>query len=177
MNKKILLYGALGLVVLVLALFTIFPGMIYAVKDAGITGNSLSNSTNDKCSPAPGYDEESWREHMSHHPNIYKECFVSDLESDEFEEFVESDNVFIINTHTPYIGEIEGTDLIAKDWQNIASYEDQLPENKNAPIGVYCRSGSMSSSAASQLIDLGYTNVYNLEGGMNAWRDSGRTLI
>lgn len=73
MNNKILLYGVLGIVVLMLAFFTIFPGMVHAFKDSGVTGNSISNSE-DKCSPAPGYTEESWREHMSHHPNVYKEC-------------------------------------------------------------------------------------------------------
>lgn len=26
------------------------------------------------CSPPPGYTEESWREHMSHHPDQYKQC-------------------------------------------------------------------------------------------------------
>jgi hypothetical protein len=70
MDKKIILYVIAGLVVLMLAIFTFFPGMIHAFKDASITGNSIE----DKCSPGPGYDEESWREHMSHHPIIYKEC-------------------------------------------------------------------------------------------------------
>lgn len=26
------------------------------------------------CEPPAGYTEESWREHMSHHPEQYKEC-------------------------------------------------------------------------------------------------------
>jgi hypothetical protein len=70
MDKKIILYIVLGFVILGLLLFTIFPGMIHAWKDSGV----IDNSVEDKCSPAPGYDEESWREHMSHHPDIYKGC-------------------------------------------------------------------------------------------------------
>jgi hypothetical protein len=70
MDKKILLYLIIGISIIGLVLFTLFPGMIHTFKDSGITGSSVE----DKCSPAPGYDEESWREHMSHHPNIYKEC-------------------------------------------------------------------------------------------------------
>jgi hypothetical protein len=70
MNKKIVLYIIIGIVVLVLVFFTLFPGMIHAFKDSRVTGNLVE----DKCEPAPGYDEEAWREHMSHHPNIYKEC-------------------------------------------------------------------------------------------------------
>ena len=72
MNKKIILYAVLGIVVLGLLLLTIFPGMIHAFKDSGITGNVVSQE--DKCSPAPGYTEESWIEHMSHHPSMYREC-------------------------------------------------------------------------------------------------------
>lgn len=33
-----------------------------------------NESTNDKCAAPPGYSEESWRQHMSHHPDRYAEC-------------------------------------------------------------------------------------------------------
>ena len=36
-------------------------------------------------------------------------------------------------------------------------------------IIVYCASGMRSSNAAEALIDLGYTNVYNLDGGLINW--------
>ena len=70
MDKKIILYIIVGIIVLGLVIATIFPGMIHAIKDSQATGNSIE----DKCSPAPGYTEEAWREHMSHHPDIYNEC-------------------------------------------------------------------------------------------------------
>ena len=70
MDKRIIAYIIIGILVLGLVLATAFPGMIHAFKDSGVTGSS----TEDKCSPAPGYNEEAWREHMSHHPDIYKEC-------------------------------------------------------------------------------------------------------
>lgn len=72
MNKKILLYILLGIVVLALVLFTLFPNMIYLVKDSGFTGNAVSQE--DKCTPPTGVSLEEWQTHMSHHPNIYKEC-------------------------------------------------------------------------------------------------------
>ena len=28
----------------------------------------------DKCKTPPGYTDESWKDHMSHHPDKYKEC-------------------------------------------------------------------------------------------------------
>jgi rhodanese-related sulfurtransferase len=42
---------------------------------------------------------------------------------------------------------------------------------------VYCRSGNESAIAAQTLIDLGYANIDNLVGGMNAWTASGRQLV
>ena len=70
MDKRVILYIIIGIVILLLLLFTFFPGLIYAVKDSGITGDNAL----DKCKPEPGYTEQEWREHMSHHPNIYREC-------------------------------------------------------------------------------------------------------
>ncbi len=34
---------------------------------------------------------------------------------------------------------------------------------------IYCRSGSRSFQACNVFEDQGFTNVYNLEGGFNAW--------
>lgn len=33
-----------------------------------------SENTLDKCSTPPGYTDVEWREHMGHHPDMYKEC-------------------------------------------------------------------------------------------------------
>lgn len=41
--------------------------------------------------------------------------------------------------------------------------------NKDKPIIVYCASGMRSMEAAKQLYDMGYTNLYNLDGGLINW--------
>jgi rhodanese-related sulfurtransferase len=41
-------------------------------------------------------------------------------------------------------------------------------KDKSAAIFVYCRSGKRSATAANILVELGYTNVYNL-GGIRDW--------
>ncbi|MEK6849300.1 MAG: rhodanese-like domain-containing protein [Nanoarchaeota archaeon] len=81
--------------------------------------------------------------------------------------------LFVLNTHTPYEGAIENTDAVIEDWENIANHLDQLPADKNTPILAYCRSGRMSLAAIEQLKSLGYTNLYNLKGGMIAWDKAG----
>jgi rhodanese-related sulfurtransferase len=82
----------------------------------------------------------------------------------------------LLNVKTPYIGEIDGTDLYIP-YDQLSARASELPASKSAKILVYCRSGVESAQAAQTLLDLGYTNVWNLDGGMNAWQSSGRTLV
>jgi molybdopterin/thiamine biosynthesis adenylyltransferase/rhodanese-related sulfurtransferase len=51
--------------------------------------------------------------------------------------------------------------------------EGKIPD-KSQPIIVHCASGFRSAFAAKTLKDLGYTNVVNLAGGFNKWKDEGR---
>ena len=82
----------------------------------------------------------------------------------------------LLNVKTPYIGEIDGTDLYIP-YTDIAARASELPTDKTAKIVVYCRSGVESGMAVQTLLGLGYTNLENLDGGMNAWTASGRSLV
>lgn len=44
--------------------------------------------------------------------------------------------------------------------------KDCLPET---PLLVYCEDGDRSRQACILLVDMGFTNVYNLSGGLNEW--------
>ena len=52
----------------------------------------------------------------------------------------------------------------------------KLPVDKSARLVVYCLSGPMSDIAARTLVKLGYTDVWNVDGGMAAWTDAGYQL-
>jgi phage shock protein E len=82
----------------------------------------------------------------------------------------------LLNVKTPYSGEIDGTDLYVP-YDQLKARASELPTDKTAKTLVYCLSGHSSAVAAQTLLDLGYTNVWNLDGGMNAWTASGRTLV
>jgi phage shock protein E len=79
-----------------------------------------------------------------------------------------------INVHVPASDvEIDGTDLILPfDQLDPAT----LPADRATPLAIYCRSGTMSTIAARRLVELGYTDVVELDGGTDAWAASGRAL-
>ena len=52
----------------------------------------------------------------------------------------------------------------------------ELEEFKSKPVIVGCRSGHRSSTACGQLKKGGFENVYNLKGGILAWKNAGMPL-
>jgi len=82
------------------------------------------------------------------------------------------DTFVLINTHIPFQGNLPDTDL-SIPYNEILENLDQLPEDKDAEIVLYCRSDNMSHAAAADLVDAGYTNVKNLVGGFVAWQAKG----
>ncbi|SDS35358.1 Rhodanese-related sulfurtransferase [Polaribacter sp. KT25b] len=53
----------------------------------------------------------------------------------------------------------------------------KLPEDKKAKIVVYCSLGIRSEIVADKLIKAGYTNVYNLYGGIFEWKNADFKVI
>ncbi len=88
---------------------------------------------------------------------------------EELESVMNEEEITLINVHIPLEGNISETDLTIP-FDEIDDYLDKLPQNKDEKIVIYCRSGGMGDVAAETLVDLGYTNVSNLEGGYNVWK-------
>ena len=81
---------------------------------------------------------------------------------------LENKDFFLLDVHTPEQEHIENTDAFIP-YNEIDQFLTQLPQDKSEKIVVYCRSGSMSIEASEKLIELGYKNVYNLEGGRDSY--------
>ena len=86
-----------------------------------------------------------------------------------------SKNFILVNVHVPDQGNLPNTDL-SIPFDQVAGNLDKLP-GKDAPIVLYCRSGGMSRQAAVALAAAGYTKLYELDGGMDAWKASGHKLL
>ncbi len=111
--------------------------------------------------------------------DIVEDEYVVDYKNirpEELNEMLKNKDFTFINVHYPYIGEIEKTDLFIP-FDQIDQNLNMLPKDKNAKIVLYCQSGGMSSVASQRLVELGYTNVMNLDGGMIDWEREGYSLI
>jgi rhodanese-related sulfurtransferase len=99
------------------------------------------------------------------------------ITSDELNAMLKNKDFVLVNVHIPFAGNIANTDLsIPYDQISIPENVAQLPTDKDAKIVLYCRSGRMSEIAATELISLMYTNVWNLDGGMVAWEQAGSDI-
>ncbi|HLA88475.1 MAG TPA: rhodanese-like domain-containing protein [Anaerolineales bacterium] len=96
------------------------------------------------------------------------------ISPDELNVMLKNKDFVFVNVHIPFAGNIADTDL-SIPYDRISAPENlsQLPADKNAIIVLYCRSGRMSAIAAEKLVLLGYTNLWNLDGGMVDWEEAG----
>ena len=53
------------------------------------------------------------------------------------------------------------------------AFNTKLEDLEHKPIFIYCAFGKRSEKAAAILRDKGYKDVYELEGGLSAWKSAG----
>lgn len=93
----------------------------------------------------------------------------------ELQTMLEKKDFTMVNVHIPFQGNISQTDLhLAYDVieQNL----NQLPQEKDAKILVYCLTSGMAKKAIATLLNQGYTNLWMLDGGTTSWEEAGLSL-
>ena len=101
-----------------------------------------------------------------------KPDYLKMITATELNQVMQKEDIVLIDVHTPEQQHIKGTDLVIP-YNEIEKYQNKLPKDKNTTIYLYCQGGPMGEAAAKSLYELGYQNLYNLEGGAKAWRKAG----
>lgn len=60
------------------------------------------------------------------------------------------------------------------DWLGSQFDTEARKLDKSKPVFVYCKSGGRSAKAASKLKELGFTTIYELDGGFMKWSAQGK---
>jgi rhodanese-related sulfurtransferase len=101
-----------------------------------------------------------------------------DLSVSEFSSKVTEAGVITLDVRTPgefNEGHIEGALLV--DFQS-GNFENEIASlDKSKTYAVYCRSGNRSGQAVKVMRDAGFTDLYNLDGGVIDWASAGLSLV
>ncbi len=104
--------------------------------------------------------------------NVYGQVINKKVEKAEFSKLMKKPGVQLIDVRTSREfsnGFIVGAKNI--DF-NGDSFEKQIKKlDKNKPVLVYCAAGGRSENAAELLKGWGFTEVYDLIGGYNGWKE------
>ncbi len=83
-------------------------------------------------------------------------------------------NAQLLDVRTP--GEFAGEHLdnaVNIDWNGEGFAEKAAKYDKSKPVFVYCKIGGRSIQAAHELHNIGFTKIYNLQGGIVKWAADG----
>lgn len=96
------------------------------------------------------------------------------IQIEEAQQKLRSSNALFIDVRD-YLSHTEGhiEPSFHMDQNNINTLIKQTP--KERPLIVYCYHGHSSQLAAQFLVESGFSEVYNLEGGYEAWASASRT--
>lgn len=78
-----------------------------------------------------------------------------------------------VRTEPEYLAERLSFTEARIPFDSIEQHLERLPSDKTTPIYAFCRSGRRSDIAADRLRSAGYTRVYNVAGGIVAWKAAG----
>ncbi len=100
------------------------------------------------------------------------------INTDEFARLMqEKKDAIILDIRTDEevaAGFIEGKTQI--DFYDAAFKDKVSAFDRNTPIMLYCRSAGRSTQALGMMTEMGFKEVYNLEGGFEAWKAAGKTV-
>lgn len=107
-----------------------------------------------------------------------KQGVVTMVSPSEIKELSTLEKAQFVDIRTPeeyaegYIEGFENIDYLSDSFQ-----WDIEKLDKTKPIILYCRSGGRSGKCAALLLEKGFKEIYDLEGGIIKWKAQGNTLV
>ncbi|CAM1359174.1 Rhodanese-related sulfurtransferase [Tenacibaculum sediminilitoris] len=75
------------------------------------------------------------------------------------------------------VSHLKNAICVGYDFFNLENTLKKLPKDKNTKIVVYCSLGIRSEDIAEKLQKEGFTNIFNLYGGIFEWKNQGNTIV
>ena len=96
---------------------------------------------------------------------------INKISVDEFNKIIQDKNVTLVDVRTPkeYAeGHLKGAVNVDFKSRTFPDYINVIDKDK--PVAVYCRSANRSGKAALIMQSLGFKKIYDLDGGIKAWK-------
>ncbi len=139
------------------------------VDEGALAGSEVANRQNENTSEATGATIFSLA-HIEQKSTGYRV-----VTAEQLADALPNQDFTLVNVHVPDQGSLPATDY-SIPFNELEAFVAAMPDTA-APIVIYCQSGGMSSQMAPALIELGYTNLFELNGGFNAWSAAGYELL
>jgi len=96
---------------------------------------------------------------------------IQTIDSKAYEEKLNAtENPQLLDVRTPEEFAVEHLNNAKNiDWNGANFVAETEKYDKSKPIFVYCKAGGRSAEAADKLKELGFKEIYNLEGGIMKW--------
>lgn len=105
---------------------------------------------------------------------VHQEQVSIGVSPKEMQVLLQDNSVQLIDVRTPkeynegHIGNAKNIDFLASTFSTSINTLD-----KQKPVLIYCRSGKRSGDSVDKFLKLGFTKIYNLEGGILKWKSEG----
>jgi len=104
---------------------------------------------------------------------VQTNSFSKDIDIVEFEKLMSKEGITLVDVRTPEeiaAGNIEGSMGIDYKADNFKEEIGKL--DRDGEYLLYCRSGNRSGKAMKLMKKMGFTKMYNMEGGYLAWSEA-----
>jgi len=103
---------------------------------------------------------------------------VKHVDAEAAATLIQAGGITILDVRTPeefregHLQDANNADILSKDFATQLGVWE-----KSKPILVHCQAGGRSTRSLAMLEKQGFTTVYHLDGGLNAWLKAGKPVV